>query len=140
VRLPVAAVAPPPPSPAVRGPERSRKVLVIEDNEDARDSLRLLLEGLGHRVIAAGTGVEGLALAEAQRPEVALIDIGLPGLDGYQVARALRSTPDGKTMTLVAVTGYGQLEDRQRSSEAGFDAHLVKPVSERALLNLIAAP
>jgi len=138
VRLPAAVAVTPTPSPTVRGPERSRTVLVIEDNEDARDSIRLLLESLGHRVIAAGNGLEGLTLAEAQRPEVALIDIGLPGLDGYQVARALRSSPHGKSMTLVAVTGYGQAEDRHRSKDAGFDEHLVKPVSERALLSLIA--
>ena len=68
-----------------------------------------------------------------------LIDLGLPGLDGYEVARALRASPIGKTMTLIAVTGYGQAEDRQRSKEAGFDAHLVKPVSQALLSSLIAA-
>ena len=139
VRLPVASAVPPEASPVVRGPERSRRILVIEDNDDARDSLRLLLEALGHRVVAVGDGAEGLALAQAHPPEVALIDLGLPGLDGYEVARALRASPTGKAITLIAVTGYGQAEDRQRSKEAGFDAHLVKPVSQTLLSSLIAA-
>jgi two-component system, sensor histidine kinase len=112
---------------------------VVEDNDDARESLRLLLESLGHRVFAAGDGPEGLALADRYRPELALIDLGLPGLDGYEVARALRASPTSKTMTLIAVTGYGQAEDRQRSKEAGFDTHLVKPVSQTLLSSLIAA-
>jgi PAS domain S-box-containing protein len=140
VRLPVAIGVAPAPSPALRAPAHSRRILVVEDNDDARESLRLLLEGLGHRVLATGDGAEGLALAAAHHPEVALIDIGLPGLDGYEVARALRATPTGKTMTLIAVTGYGQADDRQRSKEAGFDAHLVKPVSQALLSSLIAAP
>jgi PAS domain S-box-containing protein len=140
VRLPVATAVTPEPSPTLRGPERSRSILVVEDNDDARESLRLLLESLGHRVFAAGDGPEGLALADRYRPELALIDLGLPGLDGYEVARALRASPTSKTMTLIAVTGYGQAEDRQRSKEAGFDAHLVKPVSQTLLSSLIAAP
>src|SRR5437867_817505 len=139
VRLPVAMSVTPAPISAPRGSERSRSSLIVEDNDDARESLRLLLEGLGHRVVAAGDGAEGVALAQAHPPEVALIDLGLPGLDGYEVARALRASPIGKTMTLIAVTGYGQAEDRQRSKEAGFDAHLVKPVSQALLSSLIAA-
>jgi len=139
VRLPVAVAEPAEPSPTVRGPERSRDVLIVEDNDDARDSLRLLLEALGHRVATAADGREGLALALAQRPDVALIDLGLPELDGYEVARALRANPIGKTMTLIAVTGYGQADDRQRSTQAGFDAHLVKPVSQTVLSILISA-
>ena len=139
VRLPVAMSVTPAPISAPRGSERSRSILIVEDNDDARESLRLLLEGLGHRVVAAADGAEGVALAQAHPPEVALIDLGLPGLDGYEVARALRASPIGKTMTLIAVTGYGQAEDRQRSKEAGFDAHLVKPVSQALLSSLIAA-
>ena len=138
VRLPLAAAVMAEPSPTLRAPERSRSILVVEDNEDARESLRLLLEALGHRVFAAGDGPQGLALAETHRPDVALIDLGLPTLDGFQVARALRASPTGKTMTLIAVTGYGQAEDRQRSRDAGFDAHLVKPVSQTLLSSLIA--
>ena len=139
VRLPVSVGDAPPAAAAERGPDRARTILIVEDNDDARESLRLLLESLGHRVVAAADGTEGLALAESHRPEVALIDLGLPGLDGYEVARALRTTPAGKTITLIAVTGYGQAEDRRRSKEAGFDAHLVKPVSQALVSSLIAA-
>src|SRR5262249_25487254 len=112
----------------------------IEDNDDARESLRLLLQSLGHVVLEASDGPGGLALALHHQPEVVLIDPGLPGLDGYAVARALRTSPGGTTATLIAVTGYGQVEDRRRSKEAGFDAHLVKPVSQSLLSQLIAAP
>jgi CheY-like chemotaxis protein len=90
-------------------------------------------------VITAGDGQRGITLALRCRPEVVLIDLGLPGVDGYEVARALRSTPEGKTAALIAVTGYGQQDDRQRSKEAGFDAHLVKPVSLSLLSSLISA-
>jgi PAS domain S-box-containing protein len=139
VRLPVETTATPSPAPAAPTPERSRKILIIEDNDDARESLRLLLESLGHQVIEAGDGQRGLALALHHRPEVVLIDLGLPGMDGYEVARALRTSLSGKTAALIAVSGYGQVEDRRRSTEAGFDAHLVKPVSQSLLSSLIAA-
>ena len=137
VRLPVANAVTPEPSPTQHAPERSRDILIVEDNDDARESLRMLLESIGHRVLAAVDGRQGLALAEAHRPDVALIDLGLPELDGYEVARALRASPAGKTMTLIAVTGYGQAEDRQRSKDAGFDAHLIKPVSQALLSSLL---
>ena len=137
VRLPVEAAGTPPPTPAVVTSERSRSILLIEDNEDARESLRLLLESLGHLVFEAAEGGSGLALARHHRPEVVLIDLGLPGLDGYEVAQALRASPGGETTTLIAVTGYGQAEDRRRSKDAGFDAHLVKPVSQSLLVQLI---
>jgi signal transduction histidine kinase len=140
VRLPVEMAGTPSPAPTVLNPDRSRSILIVEDNDDARESLRLLLESLGHRVIEAGDGQRGLALALNLQPEVVLIDLGLPGLDGYEVARALRSSATGKTAALIAVTGYGQAEDRRRSKEAGFDAHLVKPVSQSLLSSLIAVP
>jgi CheY-like chemotaxis protein len=139
VRLPV-EVAGTPPAPAVLGAARSRSILIVEDNDDARESLRLLLESLGHRVLEAGNGPDGLALALHHRPEVVLIDLGLPRLDGYDVARALRASPGAAATVLIAVTGYGQAEDRRRSKEAGFDAHLVKPVSQTLLSSLIATP
>ena len=139
VRLPVEAAGATPPAPAAPGPDRSRQILIVEDNDDARESLRLLLESLGHRVIEAGDGQRGLALALHHQPEVVLIDLGLPELDGYEVARALRSSPLGKTASLIAVTGYGQVDDRRRSKDAGFDAHLVKPVSLGVLASLLAA-
>jgi PAS domain S-box-containing protein len=138
VRLPVeAGRAPVPQSPAAGGHE-SRRILIVEDNDDARESLRLLLESLGHQVIEASEGRLGVALALDERPDVILIDLGLPGLDGYEVAQALRSSPIGETAALIAVTGYGQADDRRRSKEAGFDAHLVKPVSQTLLSSLIA--
>jgi CheY-like chemotaxis protein len=140
VRLPVEMAGTPKPPPAVPSPDRSRSILIVEDSEDTREALRLLLESLGHSVLEAADGRHGLALALHHRPEVVLIDLGLPELDGYEVARALRASPIGGTTLLIAVTGYGQAEDRRRSKEAGFDAHLVKPVSQSLLLTLITAP
>jgi CheY-like chemotaxis protein len=137
VRLPVEATGTPPPAPTLPTSNRARTILIVEDNDDARESLRLLLESLGHRVLAAADGPRGVALALNHQPEVVLIDLGLPGLDGYEVARAVRAGPAGKSAVLIAVTGYGQAEDRRRSTEAGFDAHLVKPVSQSLLSTLI---
>ncbi|HEU5310107.1 MAG TPA: ATP-binding protein, partial [Candidatus Eisenbacteria bacterium] len=105
-----------------------RRVLVIEDHEDAREMLRAMLELDGHEVHAAGNGKEGIDAALRVRPEVVLIDVGLPELDGYEVARALRANPDAQGLYLVALTGYGQPEDRERAKEAGFDEHVVKPI------------
>ena len=107
-------------------------ILVIEDNADGREMLRVMLEVDGHRVRVAEEGRSGVKLARAARPDVALIDIGLPGLDGYEVGRRLRAEL-GRSIRLVAVTGYGQADDRKKSSDAGFDAHLVKPVTPEAL-------
>jgi PAS domain S-box-containing protein len=137
VRLPVETRATPPPVAAAPSSRRTRSILIVEDNDDARDSLQLLLESLGHRVASAADGLGALALARDHRPEIVLIDLGLPGLDGYDVARALRTSPGGTALTLIAITGYGQTEDRRRSKDAGFDAHLVKPVSERVLSSLM---
>jgi signal transduction histidine kinase/CheY-like chemotaxis protein len=139
VRLPVSARTTAPLTPAAPVPEHSRSILIVEDNDDARESLRLLLESFGHRVIEARDGHLALALALHHRPEVVLIDLGLPGLDGYALARMLRESPLGRSVNLIAVTGYGQFDDRRRSQEAGFDAHLVKPVSQRLLATLIAS-
>jgi PAS domain S-box-containing protein len=123
-----AAVEPCPPS----------AVLVIEDNDDARETLRVLLEREGHRVAVAPDGPSGLARAEADPPDIVLIDIGLPGLDGYEVARRIRSRR-GAGPVLVAVSGYGRADDRRRSAEAGFDAHLTKPVDPEHLVQVLAA-
>jgi PAS domain S-box-containing protein len=112
-------------------------VLLIEDNVDARQSLRTLLEHEGHRVVDAADGPSGLARAEATRPDIVLIDIGLPGMDGYEVARRIRARR-GAEPILVAITGYGRADDRQRSHEAGFDAHLTKPVSPDYLVEVLA--
>jgi CheY-like chemotaxis protein len=104
------------------------RILVIEDNADSRDMLRSVLELDGHQVVVAADGREGLEVARSARPDVALIDIGLPGLDGYEVGRRIRNDR-GVSVRLVALTGYGQAEDRRRSEAAGFDAHLVKPAT-----------
>jgi PAS domain S-box-containing protein len=115
-----------------------RAILIVEDNGDAREALRILLELHGHRVRTAATGEEGLERVRSARPEVALIDIGLPGIDGYEVARTLRGDPGGERLYLVALTGYGQAVDRERALAAGFDAHLVKPVDVAALQSVLA--
>jgi PAS domain S-box-containing protein len=138
--------------PAVMAPERAReqqpvpaqkaagprRVLVIEDNDDTRQMLRATLALGGHEVREAADGATGLAAAAELRPEVALIDIGLPDIDGYEVARRLRSTLDGAIM-LIALTGYGQAEDQRQALEAGFDLHLTKPVTPERLAQAIAA-
>jgi signal transduction histidine kinase/ActR/RegA family two-component response regulator len=128
-----------PPAPAAEaGPVarkagvRSRHVLIIEDNADASATLQTLLALLGHRVETAGTGAEGVERAVASRPEVVLIDLGLPVLDGYEVARRLRGAL-GNGVLLVALTGHALDEDRQRTREAGFNAHLAKPVEVEEL-------
>jgi CheY-like chemotaxis protein len=107
----------------------SRRVLIIEDNVDAADSLREVLELGGHEVDVAYTGSEGLARARALRPQVVLCDLGLPGLDGFEVARSIRADEALKGVLLVALSGYAQQEDVQRAAEAGFERHLSKPPS-----------
>ena len=129
------------PAPARAGrvspPAAGLHVLIVEDNEDGRESLRELLELWGHKVSVAGSGPEGVEMAFAVRPEVALIDIGLPGLDGNEVARRIRSILDEDEMSLIAMTGYGQPEDRRRALQAGFDRYLVKPVDPAVLSQLL---
>jgi CheY-like chemotaxis protein len=110
-------------------------ILIIEDTEDGREALRLLLEGEGHRVTVAETGEAALAAAAAARPDLVLIDIGLPGIDGYETARRFRATDD--TVRLVAVTGHNRAEDRERSLAAGFDAHFAKPVDPVRILTVL---
>ncbi len=126
-------------APAVARPAGARvrrRVLIVEDNDDARGMLRHLLERTGHEVYEAADGLIGLERTIALRPDAAVVDIGLPGLDGYEVARRVRAAGRADVL-LVAVTGYGQAGDRQRSSEAGFDAHLTKPVDPLALESLL---
>jgi CheY-like chemotaxis protein len=120
-------------------PAHQRHILIIEDNADGRESLKTLLELLGHRVEAAADGPQGIEQALAVRPEVALVDIGLPGLDGYQVAQRIRAAL-GREVVLVALTGFSQPDDHRRAQEADFDAHLVKPVELEALQALLARP
>ncbi|HEX5611705.1 MAG TPA: ATP-binding protein [Burkholderiales bacterium] len=110
-----------------------RRVLLIEDEKDLRDMLQLVLEREGHEVSAADSGAEGLAKLGTFRPDIALVDIGLPGMDGYEVARRARSAPGGERILLIAITGYGQDKDRERAREAGFDQHVTKPVAYEQL-------
>jgi len=114
-----------------------RRILVVDDNRDAAQALRLLLEGDGHEVRMAADGPSGLAAARECRPDVALLDIGLPKMSGYEVAQRIRQDPALEGMLLVAVTGYGQLHDRARASASGFQHHLVKPVEFGALRQLL---
>jgi len=114
-----------------------RRVLVVDDNQDAAHALRLLLETDGHEVMVAADGAAGLALAREHRPDVVLLDIGLPTLNGYEIATRIRADPALKGTVLVAVTGYGQMHDRARASASGFDHHLVKPVEFRALQEVL---
>jgi PAS domain S-box-containing protein len=118
----------------------ARRILVVDDNIDSAQSLALLLQILGHRVQTALGGTEALATVEAFDPEIVLLDIGMPEMDGYEVARRLRFRFGRDTPRLVALTGFGQEADRARSRSAGFDAHLVKPVDLALLQELLAAP
>ena len=119
------------------GVTRPLRMLVVDDNTDSADSLGMLLKLHGHEVRVEYSGPAALQAAEAGPFDVILLDIGLPRMDGYEVARRLRARPDGKRPTLVAVTGYGYEADRQRSQEAGFDHHLVKPVGPERLEELL---
>ena len=124
-------------APHTAGPP-ARRILLVEDNADVREGLKILLEEAGHEVRTAQDGLEGVELALAHQPEVALVDIGLPRLDGYAVARSLRESL-GHEVLLIALTGYGLPEDRRRAFESGFDAHLTKPVTLNAILELLAS-
>jgi PAS domain S-box-containing protein len=139
VRLPVlegrAAAAPEP--TAAAEPPRPRRILIVDDNEDSATSLAMLLEITGNETYTAHDGAAALDLVETHRPEVVLLDIGLPNLNGYEVCRRIRERPWGKEMVLIALTGWGQDEDRRKSREAGFDGHLVKPFNHSALTSLL---
>jgi signal transduction histidine kinase len=113
-------------------------VLVVEDNDDSRELVAALLEARGHRVQCAADGLAGVSMAAEYKPDVALIDIGLPEMSGYEVAQRVRASAGGGAPFLVAVTGYGSPEDQARASHAGFDAHIVKPIDSQALFKLLA--
>ncbi len=112
-------------------------VLLVEDNADSREMMAMLLGMLGYQVLEAANGEQGLTLARREQPAIAVVDIGLPDMDGYEVARQLRAVPALHNMTLIALTGYGQEADRQRALAAGFDSHLVKPLDMDVLVNTI---
>jgi CheY-like chemotaxis protein/nitrogen-specific signal transduction histidine kinase len=146
IRLPVAAEAPNTADadhPAAEGPELRlprRRILVVDDNQNNATSLGVLLRTMGQDVDEAYDGLTALELARRHRPEVILLDIGLPGMDGYEVARRCRQEKDLEETMLVAMTGYGKEEDRRRSQEAGFNVHLVKPVNLEDLRLLLSQP
>jgi CheY-like chemotaxis protein len=139
VRLPsrLAPVAPSRHEAALPESRVRRRLLVVEDDRDVRESLRTMLELTGHEVHAAEDGPSGLAAIRRLAPDIALVDIGLPGLDGYEVARRVRAEPGGAKPVLVALTGYGSAEDRERAHEAGFDLHLVKPITSDQLARIL---
>jgi len=140
VRLPVIC------EPAVAAPRAEtvsksaaeRRVLIVDDNRDSADSLAMLLEITGNKTFQAHDGVEALDAIEKHRPEVVLLDIGLPKLDGHEVCRRVRQQPWGRDIVIIALTGWGQEDDRRKSEEAGFNGHLVKPVDYENLLSLLA--
>jgi CheY-like chemotaxis protein len=115
-----------------------RRILVVDDNTDSAISLALLLKFKGHEVRTAQDGVAGMQTAAAFQPDLILLDIGMPGLNGYDVCRRIRKEPWGKSVCIVALTGWGQDEDKRRSAEAGFNGHLVKPVELGALEKLLS--
>jgi PAS domain S-box-containing protein len=119
-------------------PGTSHRVLVVDDNRDAAESLAVLLRMTGNAVRTAYAGADALGIADEFHPSIVLLDIGMPELSGYDVARAIRSTPWGQAAVLIAVTGWGQTSDRSRAREAGFDHHLVKPVAPEAILAILA--
>jgi len=119
--------------------QKARTLLVIDDNDDVRRAMHALFALAGHNVRDAPDGLSGIALVKQTRPDVVFVDLGLPDIDGYEVARQLRAEPDGERVILIAVSGYGQADDKRRAIEAGFDAHLVKPVTLEALEQTIVA-
>jgi PAS domain S-box-containing protein len=141
IRLPRLAEAdvPAPAREAGLGPAapRPRRVLIVEDNADARESLSLLLRLSGHEVETSENAMEGLEKLAAFAPDVMLVDVGLPGMDGYDLARRVRERPAARGVALIALTGYGQTEDRRRAQEAGFDVHLTKPVEPDRLRKVL---
>jgi len=139
VRLPlVAPESRPADAPALAPATRAQRVLLVEDNHDALEMQATLLRMLGHEVLEAATGAEGVEAAVRHAPDVVVMDIGLPDIDGYEAARRIRRQL-GRTVRLIAVSGYGQPQDRALSREAGFDAHLVKPVDPAALNEVLQA-
>ena len=143
VRLPMATAAqrdeserPARPAEASQPPTAARRIAIVEDNQDVRDLLRLKLHRLGHKVVDAADGLEGVRILLQERPDLALVDLGLPGIDGFEVAKQVR-TELGGDIILVAVSGFGQPEDKRRALEAGFDEHLTKPADVRDIENLL---
>ena len=141
VRLPILTESPAPPPEPIIGklpPATSRRILVVDDNRDSATSLALLLKLTGNETHTAYDGLEAVEAATMFKPDLILMDIGLPKLNGYEACRRIREQPGGKNIVLMALTGWGQEEDRQKSSQAGFNGHLVKPVDSAALMKQMA--
>jgi CheY-like chemotaxis protein len=117
----------------------TQRILVVDDNEDLAESVAVLLRTMGNEVHTAHDGLEAVGVAAALQPDVVLMDIGLPKLSGFEAASRIREQPGGSDMVLIALTGWGQEEDRRRSKEAGFDHHLTKPIDFTVLQELLAA-
>src|SRR5207248_5714106 len=142
VRLPALDAIPlaeqpahPPLEPPSLPPSR---ILVVDDNADAADALAFMLRAAGHQVNTANDGLEALSISPAFKPEIVLLDLGMPNLNGYATAHRMREQPWGQDIVLVALTGWGQPKDRDRTSRAGFNAHLVKPVGVEELFGTLA--
>jgi len=118
-------------------PLPARRILIVDDSRDGGESLAMLLRVLGAEISLAHSGRQALELVDSFKPDVVLLDIGMPGMDGYEVARRIRSNPDNRHISLIALTGWGQDEDRRRSVAAGFDHHLVKPADIDQLRQLL---
>jgi CheY-like chemotaxis protein len=141
VRLPIGDVSQMKPDVAEARKTRltvSRRVLIVDDNNDAAESLAIVLRLEGHHVAVAADGESALRMIEDQTPEVVLLDIGMPGMTGYEVARRIRERPACRDVFLLALTGWGQEKDRQESKAAGFDHHLTKPVEPDLIVQLVA--
>ena len=128
-----------PTRPAMPAKVEGRRILVVEDNLDSVHSLTVLLQDMGHRVEYAINGYAALTIARRLRPEIVFLDIGLPGLDGFQVCKALKEDPDLRAARIIAITAFSQDEHRRRSQEAGVELHLVKPVSPKFLMSLLGS-
>ena len=139
--LPAAAAPTPKTRPNSDGsraqPENRQRVLVVDDNRDAAESLGMLLEMENCKVSVAFDGLQALEALDTFKPDIALLDIGMPGMDGYELARRIRATQRGRNMVLVALTGWGQADDKKRAAEAGFDEHLTKPVDPDTLTRVL---
>jgi CheY-like chemotaxis protein len=138
--LPLAANRPAAGGPALEAPSSIAgcRVLVVDDNRDGADALAMTLQFSGQTARVAYDGASALATAQAFRPDIAVLDIGMPGMDGYELARRLRAEPWSKDLVLIALTGWGQQHDRDRASQAGFDHHLTKPADPAEMSRLIA--
>jgi len=145
VRLPIMEEIPKPAPPTLGAstlvaptPTTTRRILVVDDNQDAATTLAMLLDLGNNQTRMAHDGLEAVQQAEAFRPAVILLDIGMPKMNGYDVCRAIREQPWGQDIVMIALTGWGKDEDRDKSKEAGFDSHMVKPVDYAALMKLLA--